>query len=123
MIGLIVDKEDLVEFEKLYNEALTRGDKTFDFQGTNMLCDYAKYVIEYYHSTSDYKREQAIRESEVEHEEVNYEPVVTEIIEVINTELARLSLGDKLLFMTSLLSEQQEIMNTLKEEFDNENPE
>ena len=37
---------NIVKFEKLYNKAIDDKQDTFEFEGTEVLVSYAKYVIE-----------------------------------------------------------------------------
>tara|TARA_S200002703_G_scaffold39372_1_gene34533 strand:+ start:3448 stop:3594 length:147 start_codon:yes stop_codon:yes gene_type:complete len=44
----MINRQNILEFKKLYNSALNEGKELFIFNGSEVLTDYAKYVIEYF---------------------------------------------------------------------------
>lgn len=51
--------EDIEDFRKLYKEAVEKGQETFEYHGTEMLINYAKYLlqhVDHLHGKSGKKR-------------------------------------------------------------------
>ena len=46
----MINQQNISEFKKLYNGAVNEGKELFIFNGSEVLTDYAKYVIEYFDS-------------------------------------------------------------------------
>ncbi len=44
----MINQQNILEFKKLYNNAKNEGKELFIFNGSEVLTDYAKYVIEYF---------------------------------------------------------------------------
>jgi hypothetical protein len=44
----MIDKNNINDFKVSYNKALKKGEDMFNFEGTDVLTSYAKYVIEYF---------------------------------------------------------------------------
>ena len=45
--GLILDLSDVPSLQRLYKKAIEEKKESFMFKGTEVLTDYAKYVLEY----------------------------------------------------------------------------
>lgn len=44
----MINRQNISEFKMLYNSAINEGKELFIFNGSKVLTDYAKYVIEYF---------------------------------------------------------------------------
>ena len=44
----MISVDNLSEFKQSYDNALKKGEDMFNFEGTDVLTSYAKYVIEYF---------------------------------------------------------------------------
>lgn len=44
----MINQQNISEFKMLYNGAVNEGKELFIFNGSEVLTDYAKYVIEYF---------------------------------------------------------------------------
>jgi hypothetical protein len=46
----MVNLENIEEFKILYNDAVSKGNEMFVFEGKDVLTSYAKYVIEHFNN-------------------------------------------------------------------------
>ena len=44
----MINKNNIIDFKQSYDNALKKGEDMFNFEGTDVLTSYAKYVIEYF---------------------------------------------------------------------------
>ena len=46
----MISLENIDKFKILYNDAVSKGNEMFVFEGRDVLTSYAKYVIEYFNN-------------------------------------------------------------------------